>query len=312
LATDVARLAQQKFLAFQSGIAQYLQAQVPDWQAQAQLVAELGCSRLLDYGGEGEVILLIPPLINKANILDLSPDLSFAKKLSKGAHVFMLDWGVPSEVEANFASEDYANRIAEFANNINQPFHLAGYCMGGLIALQAAPKLSLKSIILLATPWNFAYLQNKAKYFAKMAEKIPANFVPPEILQNLFFTIDPWRVFKKFSALPTKPKAVQEKFFLIEKWANDGVPMPKKLFTQAIDDWIGKNDKGFDLKKITIPVFAVCPKHDKIVPLSASLAVADDLQDCKIKEYDSGHIGLVTKDIIYDDIFAWINSQNKI
>jgi polyhydroxyalkanoate synthase len=290
-------------------MAQYLAAQVPDWQPEAMVVAEIGSSRLLDFGGEGEVVLLIPPLINKANILDLSAEMSFVEKLKKNAHVYLLDWGVPSAEEKDFAGADYVKRLADLAAHIEQPLHLLGYCMGGLLALRAAQELDLKSIILLATPWNFEYLQTKAKPFTEFAAAFPADFVPPEIIQTLFFSIDPWRVFNKFSSIPAKTEAAQAKFFAVEKWANDGVAMPKPIFTECINGWIGKNDKGFSLAEIKIPVLAACPKNDRIVPLEASLAVAGELRNCTIRQFDCGHIGLVTKDIAVETIFKWLREN---
>lgn len=299
--SDVADLCQQKFADFKEGMALYLQAKVPNWQPRAEVIAEIGGSRLLDYGGQGEAVLLVPPLINRASILE-----DFAQALSKGARVFLLDWGVPTDVEAEFGGQNYAQRIAEFAAKIPQPFHMLGYCMGGVIAMRASVFLDLKSIILLATPWNFEYLQQSAKSVQKVGA-IPSQIIPSEMLQNLFFALDPWRVFNKFSALPNKSKEQQESFFAIEKWVNDGVPMPKKLFVECVDGWIGVGDLGFDVAEVSVPVFAACPESDKIVPLSASTAIADALPNCTVKQYKVGHIGLVIKDVLHDDIFSWIN-----
>ncbi len=323
LAVDVARESAQRFADFQKGMAIYLQADVPEWQSSAQMSAtsrqmsatpqqmsaNVGNSRLLDYGGEGEVVLLVPSLINRANILDLSRELSLARKLSEGAHVYLLDWG---DAEADFGLEDYAARLSYFAQTIAQPgdhVHLVGYCMGGLVALRASLDFAPKSITLLATPWDFDYMRSNAAGLLDSVRSIPSNLIPPQILQNMFFSIAPWRVLNKFAELPRMATAAQAKFCLIEKWANDGVALPKKLLLDCLENWIGNGDLGFSLAEISTPVFAACPMNDKIVPLSSSTVVADELGSCEVKQYDCGHIGLVVKDLIVDDVFSWINSN---
>jgi hypothetical protein len=97
-------------------------------------------SRLLDYGGAGPAVLFIPSLINRAYILDLMEGGSALRWLSgEGLHPYLLDWGWPGEVERHFTLTDYiAGRLERALAMIPGPVILAGYCMGGLLALAAA------------------------------------------------------------------------------------------------------------------------------------------------------------------------------
>ena len=46
---EIAAQSQLRFRNFQLGMAQYLAAQVPEWQPSAKVVAQIGSSRLLEY-----------------------------------------------------------------------------------------------------------------------------------------------------------------------------------------------------------------------------------------------------------------------
>jgi hypothetical protein len=115
-----------------------------------------GETRLLDFGGAGPSVLFVPSLINRAYILDLMPDASMLRWLAaQGAHPYLLDWGWPGEAERKFTLTDYiAGRLERAIAVIPGEIVLAGYCMGGLLALAAALRQPAKitALALLATP----------------------------------------------------------------------------------------------------------------------------------------------------------------
>ena len=67
-----------------------------------------GGSRLLDFGGSGTTLMLVPSLVNRASVLDLAPGRSMARFLAaEGLRVLLLDWGWPGEAERRFTLTDY-------------------------------------------------------------------------------------------------------------------------------------------------------------------------------------------------------------
>ena len=69
-----------------------------------------GGSRLLDYGGGpgAPVALVVPSLINRAEVLDLLPEASMLRHLATaGVRPLLLDWGAPGAVERRFSLTDY-------------------------------------------------------------------------------------------------------------------------------------------------------------------------------------------------------------
>src|SRR5262249_13639989 len=125
-----------------------------------------GSTRLLDYGTrapDGRSVLVIPSLINRAYILDLSPEKSLLRFLaSQGLRPLLIDWGRPDAPERGFTLTDYiAGRLeaaaAAAVEIVGGPLGVVGYCMGGLLALalaQRCPRV-VKALALLATPWDF-------------------------------------------------------------------------------------------------------------------------------------------------------------
>src|SRR5260370_1406177 len=132
-----------------------------------------GDTRLLDFGGEGNTLLFVPSLINRATVLDLTGERSMMRYLAaNGARVLLLDWGWPGEVERSFSLTDYiAGRLERALLAAGQQVLLVGYCMGGLLAVAAAqrrPDLS-PAPPFLATPWDFqAGHPDRAAHLARL------------------------------------------------------------------------------------------------------------------------------------------------
>ena len=118
-------------------------------------------ARLLDYGGDGPVVLFVPSLVNRWTVLDLMPGHSMLRWLAEqGVHPMLLDWGEP---EPAFTLTDYiAGRLVRAMagrrmRDSGDRIVLAGYCMGGTFATAAAalrPDL-VSGLALLAAPWDF-------------------------------------------------------------------------------------------------------------------------------------------------------------
>lgn len=94
-----------------------------------------------------EPVLIIPSIIMKYYILDLSPENSMVKWLvAQGHTVFILSWRNPDEGDALLGLDDYVRvgvleALDHVRREIGQPVHLAGYCLGGTFAAMAAAAL---------------------------------------------------------------------------------------------------------------------------------------------------------------------------
>jgi polyhydroxyalkanoate synthase len=196
-------------------------------------------TRLLDFGGSaaaGPAVLFVPSLINRSYILDLLPDDSMLRWLAHhGVHPYLLDWGWPAETERNFTLTDYiAGRLERAAAQIPGPIVLAGYCMGGLLALAAALRqpAKIKALALLATPWDFHAADPKQA--RRLSDTLPmlepmmkfSGTLSIDALQTLFTLIDPFGVGEKYRSFAQldKSSARARRFVAMEDWLADGVP----------------------------------------------------------------------------------------
>jgi poly(3-hydroxyalkanoate) synthetase len=280
-----------------------------------------GDSRLLDYGGAGTPVLVVPSLVNRAEVLDLMPGHSMLRWLAgQGFRVLLLDWGWPDEAARRFTLTDYvAGRLERaLAAPALAPLGrlaLAGYCMGGLLALAAALRRPerLRGLALLATPWDFHAGAPGARERAQaLAALLPGlepqlqegGALPVDAIQTLFAGLDPWSIaakFRAFAALdPASPRAAQ--FVALEDWLNDGIPLAAAVAREALGGWYGRNETAalawrvagavVDPAALRLPSFVAVPRADRIVPPESALALAAGLPGAAVQPVAAGHIGM--------------------
>jgi polyhydroxyalkanoate synthase len=298
-----------------SGIAAYradpYSRQLPDPPA----IWEEGETRLLDYGGTGPTVLFIPSLINRAYIMDLMEDASMLRWMAtQNMHPYLLDWGWPGEVERTFSLTDYiAGRLERALAAIPGPVVLAGYCMGGLLALSAALRNQGKvtALALFATPWDFhAEDPEGAK---RVAETLPvmegmlrfSGTLPIDALNTLFTMIDPQGVGNKYRDFAGQDKSSPRarRFVAMEDWLADGVPLAAPVAREALGGWYGANSPAngawriaglaVDPAQLSIPAFCAIPAKDRLVPAASALALAAKLPNAITIQPKAGHIGMV-------------------
>ncbi len=308
------------------------------------VLKQIGAARLLDYGinEEGQSrhpVLLIPSLINRAYILDLTEDRSLVRHMAtQGLRPLLVDWGHPSEAEQNFNLESYITGPLQVFFDIacqlsdTKPSVL-GYCMGGLLALAIANNNPNKSasLSLLATPWDFhsgigahlLYLTTLRPSLELILSTI--GNLPVDILQVLFASLDPSLTstkFRNFSGMePSSPRA--QHFVTLEDWLNDGVPLVANVAKECLFDWYLENNpakgewivagQSIDPHSITCPSLTIIPEHDHIVPPVSAKALAKLLPENKMHLIKAGHISMMTgshaKVELYEPLAKWIKLQ---
>ncbi len=247
-----------------------------------------GDTRLLDYGKAADpAVLFVPSLVNRAYVLDLSPRRSMMRWLAgQGVRPLLLDWGWPGAVERGFTLTDYvAGRLERAMAAAGGRVVLAGYCMGGLLALAAAlrrPDL-VRGLALLATPWDFhAEDARKARQIGTMLPRFEpllsaTGSLPVDSLQALFALPDLGGIAAKYRAFgrmdQASPAALD--FVAIEDWVNDGVPLAAPVAREALAGWYGANTPGrgawrvageaVDPARLAVPAFVAAPGRGRRV-----------------------------------------------
>ena len=298
-----------------------------------------GTTRLLDYGTAGDpAVLVVPSLINRAYILDLTPETSLLRGLARlGLRPMLVDWGGPGALERGFSLTDYVAGRLEAALEVAQdasraPPAVMGYCMGGLLAVALAERRprQVRALALLATPWGFhAERAAQARLLGAMAEPLARactflGEIPVDILQALFMAVDPlvaMRKFVRFAALADSPAA--HNFVAVEDWLNDGVPLALPVARDCLGGWYGGDTPARGewriagrpvlAHRVEQPALVIMPENDRIVPPATSEALAAQLPGAERLTLRLGHVGMIVGSTarreVWQPLARWLRRQ---
>jgi polyhydroxyalkanoate synthase subunit PhaC len=267
-------------------------------------------------------LLIVFSLISRSYILDLSPGNSFVERLlNAGFDVWLLDWGVPDERDAQNRLEDYVDeylpagiaRVLELTGR--DEVNLLGYCFGGNLALLHAahhPDSPLRSLTVMATAVDFRYLGPLADVFGvgglDVADVLDSDGnVPPQVVLLGFRTLKPTAEVTRYVDLWERlwNDEYVAAYQAMTAWSDRHVPFPGAAAEQVVRMLV--RDNGFVTDRLTVggdrvhladvrcPFLTVLANRDHIVPEPAAaplinLVGAPDKHELRL---DAGHIGLV-------------------
>ena len=333
----VGEAALRRLVDFEAAIARYCAHPFRRETGTEAVLAHEGAARLVSYGEGERTVLIVPSLVNRYYVCDLSGRRSFARWLAaRGWRVLLVDWGSPGERERRFDCTDYIQSVLEpFAREAarvsGRPPVVIGYCMGGLLALPMVlrARTAFSGLALLAVPWDFhSGGSSEARRFAfagsAFADMLAeGGEMPVDALQTCFYALDPMLTPRKFRAFGTlEPGSEAERAFVeLEDWVNDGVPLAAPVARECFAGWYGRNDpaRGQWLiggepvrpEAAALPSWVVVPAGDRIVPPGSALALARALPDATVRRPRLGHIGLMASKTaarrVWRPLLAWMN-----
>ncbi len=272
------------------------------------VIWEEGGSRLLDYGGDGPPVLVVASLINRAYILDLAAERSMLRCWAAGGvRPVLLDWGWPGAQERGFTLTDYvAARLERALDAVPDGAILAGYCMGGLLALAAALRRPgrLRGLLLLATPWDF-HAPVRPEPRPMPPGQVAAGALPVDAIQAMFAMQDAAGVMAKYRAFAALDPAGERArmFVAIEDWLSDGVPLAGPVAAECLGGWYGENTpmagtwriggEPVDPAALRLPTLLALPAQDRIVPPESAGALAALIPGAAVLRPAAGHVGMI-------------------
>lgn len=318
----------------QRGIDAYQQSTHDANRPPQQTVWQSGATTLQRFNdnNDGAKILLIPSLINRADILNLDAGHSFTEFLAgQGFDVYTLNWGSPDAAESTFDINAYiTQRLLPALNHINGKVHIIGYCMGGTIATAAAVICpdKIASLTMLATPWDFhapdQTLSLRMQAFLATATPVMTTkgVLPVDWIQLLFTAIDPLFAFNKFRKFRTLSPESDEarRFVIVEDWLNNGVPLTALAAYQALHDWYIQNQPMNGVwtidahlisdALITCPTCIIAPSKDRLVPTESAFGFMQQNESVKRMSPPLGHIGMMVspkaKAQVWEPLANWL------
>lgn len=303
-----------------------------------------GSTRLLDYGGAGSPVLVVPSMINRSSIMDLSPALSRMRWLAaRGYRPFLFDWGEPGAAERHFDIGDFlTKRLAPAFDAVSrvtgQPVHVMGYCMGGPIALALAAIRpdAIGRIVMLGTPWDFRHFPEHEK-FRTNVKALEASLmtmgalfggIPAQVTHSFFALRDLASGVRKYARFARMAQDSEEavQFVAIEDWLNNGVTVPLPVALECFSGWLVGNALArgdwqvsgapLDVSRIYAPVMVVAGTRDSVVPPSSAMPLVEALGTPHVLKPATGHIGIIlgprADDTVWQPILRFLDDAPEI
>lgn len=292
------------------------------------IIAQAGRAMLRDFGGEGRPVIFVPSLINPPDVLDLTEEKSLLRWLSgQGVRPLLVDWGTPPAGDSAMSIAGHVEELLlPLIAAIGEPVTLAGYCLGGTMALAAAARHPVAGLALVAAPWHFDGFPSQARdgladlwtQAEPTAEAI--GMLPMEALQSSFWRLDPARTigkFEQFGAMP--PGSDRSGFIALEDWANDGPPLTRAAGRELLEDFFGEDRPGegrwivggapVDPASLGCPVLNVISTTDRIVPAASAARIGESLV------LGQGHVGMVVGsrriECLWEPLSRWLSQRSN-
>ena len=269
-------------------------------------------------GVEGTPLLIIPSLINRWYILDVTEETSFIKEFAQKRPTYLIDWGYPGEEVAHLPlSHFYHRSIKRAVRQICRQtgadkVDMLGYCIGGTMAYAFSclePDL-VDHLVLLTAPLDF----EKAGVFAKYAESFPIeefsasmNKMPGWLLAFSFQFVQPLGLYQKTKMFHDKfeSESFMKLYNAMERWISDPVDFPGKAYYELITDLYQKNllahgqlttadGLSVDPSARRAKTLVLNAGKDHIAPLITTALPASDQAPVSEITISSGHIGITT------------------
>jgi len=269
----------------------------------------------------GRPVLFVHSLVSRTYIADLTPGNSFVEfMLARGLDVFLVDWGVPDELEAANTLETYCDELlpelVEVTADVAEADSvvLFAYCLGAVLTLlycAGHPDDRFSALAVMATPVDFHQMPLTAAIrrgtLNPQSLLDPTGNVPPELMLNALRMLRPTGPLSAYASLwqHVENDTIVGAHQTMTQWGRDHIPFPGQCFLQVAELFAAQNrlptgqvplgDRVVDLKDITVPFLNIVGEHDHIVPPAVtgeltSLVGSTEVDELRLR---AGHVGLI-------------------
>jgi polyhydroxyalkanoate synthase subunit PhaC len=289
-------------------------------------------------------VLLVFALINRPEIFDLRPGNSFVEFLiGEGFDVFLVDWGVPDEEDADmgldqFVCDELHWAIRETLRESGQEeLTLLGWCIGGtLSAMYCAlhPEGAVRNAVLLTTP-----IDPTSSLYARwvggehfdvdlVAESYGA--IPGAGIDWANKLMKPvtnyWTTYRRLFQGILEGKDPRTSYQAMAKWVADNPPFPARAYSEwitamykqnkLVDGRLRLRGERVDLRRIEQNLLIVTAGADHIAPPEGTVPLLDLVASKDVSHLDrpGGHIGLMAgskaKNEIWPELAEWLAERS--
>ena len=272
--------------------------------------------RYESLGPKNDTFLIVPSIFNSPEILFLSGEDNFVQNLRKNGEVYLVNW---KETYKQLRVEDLVQELQKIISfvrkNNKKNIHLIGHCIGGNICVvvtqhlncrRLSPfetRLSISSLSLLTTPWNFSHFGNLRLILENCGLESAIKdreLIPKIYVQIMFFLMFPSQYKEKIDKYFALTRDSRQLFLRVEDWLQSGISIPKSLYLQIIEEFCLNNivyNKEWkvngsivDPKQISVPTCIIYAKKDQIVPYSSIVPLQKMIKNSTVIEVEGGHV----------------------
>ncbi len=296
-------------------------------------------------------VLLVPPLMVKPYIFDLTEERSLVRTLLQARFpTFLVDFGEPDDNDANVRLDDYVldwmpaavDAVCE-ATGSDRVFIL-GYCMGGLFALMHAAANEderVAGIVTIGSPIDsrkmgvLSLLSRKLHREVDLLSRAIGN-VPGELSSSMFKMMSPLKQVTRYADLFMNlyDEEYVKGFDALSAWTNNFIDYPQDAFRQLFAEFMLDNKlkdgqlafghdrpggpKVADLSRITAPVLAFAGATDNVVREAAvrSITRVTASKDVSVRVAPGGHMGVFAgrhaPEQVWRPAVAWMQERARV
>jgi polyhydroxyalkanoate synthase subunit PhaC len=288
-------------------------------------------------------ILLVFALINRPDVFDLRPGHSFVEHLlAEGFDVYLLDWGVPDDEDADRGLDSYVCDelrwgIRETLRSSGQDeVTLLGWCIGATLSAMhcALGNPAVRNLVLLTAP-----IDTRGSLYARW---IGHDEFDPEVVTDGFPSVpgpaidvanklmkpvaNHWTTYRRLWQDVLAGKPVRGSWQPMAKWIADTPPFPGRAYREwlawmyrdnrLVDGRLRLRDRRVDLRRIDQNLLVVTAAGDHIAPRDGTLPILDLVASEDVTHFDrpGGHVGLMAgskaKHEIWPDLADWLRERS--
>jgi polyhydroxyalkanoate synthase len=290
-------------------------------------------------------VLLVFALINRPDVFDLRPGHSFVEfLLDEGFDVYLLDWGVPDDEDADTGLEYYVCDALPWGmrevlrSSGADELTLLGWCIGGtLCALHAATAGAaspVRNLVLLTTPIDTTESlygtwvgrdEFDVDFIADRCETVPGRSI--DFANKLMKPVTNfWTTNRRVLQNSVDGVDQRASYQAMAKWVADNPPFPSRAFREWIT-WMYKEHRlvrgtlrlrgaRADLARIEQNLLVITAGSDHIVPRANTVPLLELVSSADVTHFDrpGGHIGLIAgskaRREIWPDLATWISNRS--
>jgi polyhydroxyalkanoate synthase len=267
-------------------------------------------------------LLIVPSLVNRPWIMDLLPGESFVEgMLARGFDVFIIEWGDPNAGQRSLDLEHYLKVYLHRAvrrirrKTGSKKVDLAGYCLGGTLALlysmldggeQVGRLVTMVAPVAFQDEGLLSWWAHKDHFDVEKIVEAHGN-VPADFFSSSFPWLVPTAKLRNLRTMYEKhhDQEFMLSFLALDAWLADQLDFPGRVYRDLIvhgyqedclvtrGEWPLRSCTA-RLADLATPTLALAAGYDHVAPGSSctELSALAPKGVCEAEELPTGHLGI--------------------